>query len=230
MVTCNDSTGGMYSRGYSIANRELGERVEEAVRKTAECCDNLQGVMVNVALLGGAAGVFHHALAKLAGEEYLRKKIVVSNILFPSQRGNSIVDIYNYCLAFRGLLEHSNLNIPYDNDSLYRHCEQAGIEYPSYNELNHLIANVQSCITLSMRCSNSVLSSNLNELVTNLVCYPRINLLYPSSTPLKSSDRLYDSLLPSVDTLTQQIFEPNSRLVDMHGLENKIAVGLYYRG
>ena len=45
---------------------------------------------------------------------------------------NSIVEIYNYCLAFKALIEYSSLNIPYDNQSLYRICEQAGIDNPGY--------------------------------------------------------------------------------------------------
>jgi hypothetical protein len=63
-------------------------------------------------------------------------------------------------------------------------------------------------------------------MTTNLVCYPRINLVYPSVTPPPSAHRL----LPSVESLTRQVFDPANRLIDMHGVENKIAVGLYYRG
>jgi hypothetical protein len=67
-------------------------------------------------------------------------------------------------------------------------------------------------------------------MVTNLVCYPRINLVYPSSTPLISSDRIYDRYYIPVDQLTRNIFDPRNRLINMHGVENKIAVGLYYQG
>jgi hypothetical protein len=113
----------MYSRGYTIANRELCDQVEETFQKTLESCDNLQGVMVNTALLGGASGIFHRVLEKIMGEEFMRKKVIVSNLLFPSEHyANSIVEIYNYCLAFRALLNYSHLNIPYDNQSLYRIC------------------------------------------------------------------------------------------------------------
>ncbi len=47
---------------------------------------------------------------------------------------------------------------------------------------------MQSSITLSFR-SNGPLNSNLNELVTNLVPYPRINQTYPSYTPFMTSER-----------------------------------------
>jgi hypothetical protein len=181
-------------------------------------------------MLGGASGVFHNVLEKIFGEEYLKKKVVVSNLLFPSEGyANSIVEIYNYCLAFRGLLEHSSLNIPYDNQSLYRICEQAGIDNPGYSEINQVIASMQSSLTLSLRASGP-LSNNLNEMATNLVCYPRINLVYPSATPLLTAERTYDRYFMPVDQLTSNIFNPSNRLINMHGVESKIAVGLYYRG
>jgi hypothetical protein len=124
MVSSKMATGGLYSRGFAISSKELCSQLEETLQKSVEKCDNLQGVMVNVALLGGAAGVFHQAMGKVVGEDYLRKKVVVSSLLFPSQGfSNSIVEIYNYCLAFRGLQEYSHLNIPFDNQSLYRSCE-----------------------------------------------------------------------------------------------------------
>ncbi len=60
--------------------------------------------MVNVSLLGGASGIYHQTMSKIMGEEYLKKKIAVSNIVFPSKNySNSIVEIYNYTLAFRTL-------------------------------------------------------------------------------------------------------------------------------
>jgi hypothetical protein len=34
----------------------------------------------------------------------------------------------------------------------------------------------------------------------------------------------------SVEELTNDIFNPQSRLLDMHSVQNKIAIGLYYRG
>lgn len=61
-------------------------------------------------------------------------------------------------------------------------CEcQLGIESPSYPEVNSLIAQMNSSVTLSAR-SAGPLNANLNELLTNMVCYPRIQLVYPSLT------------------------------------------------
>lgn len=60
--------------------------------------------MVNASLLGGSSGIYHHVMSKIMGEEYLKKKIAISNVIFPSKDySNSIVAIYNYNLAFRTL-------------------------------------------------------------------------------------------------------------------------------
>ena len=72
--------------------------------------------------------------------------------------------------------------------------------------------------------SDSVLNSQLQDLTTNLVAYPRINLVYPSCSLHTKNEA------KSVDELTRDIFSPKSRLIEMHSVENKIAVGLYYRG
>jgi hypothetical protein len=62
------------------------------LQKTLDACDNLQGIIINVSMLGGASGIFHHVMSKIMGEEYLRKKIAVCSLLFPSASyGNSIV-------------------------------------------------------------------------------------------------------------------------------------------
>lgn len=67
-------------------------------------------------------------------------------------------------------------------------------------------------------------------MATNLVCYPRIKLLYPSYTPFVSWNKRYSNRLSNADQLTNDILDPKSRMLNMHGIDNKIAVGLFYRG
>ena len=68
---------------------------------------------------------------------------------------------------------------------------------------------------------------DFRELMTNTIAYPRIHFLYPSMVGFKDDnrthfDRAYD--------ITKKIIDPSSQLLNMHRLENKIAVALYYRG
>ena len=79
-----------------------------------------------------------------------------------------------------------------------------GIESPFYPEINNLVAQMESAVTLSMR-SNGPVNCNLNNLVTNLVCYPRIFMTYPSYTPFNHNERRsFNETI--VSDLTKQIF------------------------
>ena len=53
---------------------------------------------------------------KLFGENVITKKPVINNLLFPSQHtGNSVLEIYNYTLGLKNMLEYSDLAILFDN-------------------------------------------------------------------------------------------------------------------
>lgn len=58
-------------------------------------------------------------------------------------------------------MEYSNLNIPFDNESLYQMCERAGIDNPGYSEINQIIAGFQSSLTLPFRV-NGPINNNIN--------------------------------------------------------------------
>jgi tubulin alpha len=60
-------------------------------------------------------------------------------------------------------------------------------EYPSFADINKLIAQVMSSTTLSMR-SNGQLNCSLRDLQTNLNPYPAIHYVYPSYAPLMKID------------------------------------------
>jgi len=87
---------------------------------------------------------------------------------------------------------------------------------------------MESSVTLSMR-SNGPMNCNLNDLVINLNCYPRICLVYPSYTPFHHNERRSFSET-IVSDLTKQIFMASSQMLKLYDVQNKIAVSLFYRG
>ena len=81
-----------------------------------EHCDNFQGIILNHNLQGGTSGFFVHMQNRLFGENVITKKPVINNLLFPSQHtGNSVLEIYNYTLGLKNMLEYSDLAILFDN-------------------------------------------------------------------------------------------------------------------
>lgn len=90
-----------------------------------------------------------------------------------------------------------------------------------------MIAQVNSSVTLSMR-HTSILNSKLNDLLTNLICYPRIHFLYPSFVGFKQDKR--NKYCFQNDYLTKNILDVKARLVNMTKVSKKITIGLFYRG
>lgn len=86
---------------------------------------------------------------------------------------------------------------------------------------------MQSSITISQRAPG-ILNTDFRDLLTNIVCYPRIHYAYPSFVGLDSDLRA--ASIRTTDDMTRAILDPSSQLMDMRRLENKLGVALFYRG
>lgn len=70
-------------------------------------------------------------------------------------------------------MEHSDCAFMIDNEAVFDICSKnLGIERPTYSNLNRLISQVVSSLTVSLRFEGA-LNVDLNEFQTNLVPYPR---------------------------------------------------------
>jgi tubulin alpha len=89
--------------------------------------------------------------------------------IYPSpQIATAVVEPYNSVLSTHSLLEHTDVAVMLDNEAIYDICRRAlGIERPTYTNLNHLIAQVISSITASLRFDGA-LHANITEFQTNL--------------------------------------------------------------
>jgi tubulin alpha len=76
-------------------------------------------------------------------------------------------------------LEHEDITLPFDNRALYNICSQHGVENPNYANINRLIAQAASSVTAPMRFRGT-LNTDITELNTNLVPYPRTHFLLVS--------------------------------------------------
>ena len=82
-----------------------------------------------------------------------------------------------------------------DNQAIYDICKKnLQVDFPTYTNLNRLIAQIISSITASLRFEGA-LNVDLNEFQTNLVPYPRIH--YPMATyapviPVEKVHKVFD--------------------------------------
>ena len=94
----------------------------------------------------------------------------------------SVIEPYNAVLSTHSILEHNNLTILFDNEQLYKTCEdKLGIGNPKYTDVNAVIADYLSSMFAPM-CFEGTMS--LECLKTQLVPYPRIHFQIPSKVGL----------------------------------------------
>ena len=71
------------------------------------------------------------------------------------------------------MMEHSDVAFMVDNEALYDICRRnLGIERPTYTNLNRLLAQCVSSVTVSLRFDGS-LNVDMTSFQTNLVPYQR---------------------------------------------------------
>ena len=77
-----------------------------------------------------------------------------------------------------------------DNQAIYDICKKnLQVDFPTYTNLNRLIAQIISSITASLRFEGA-LNVDLNEFQTNLVPYPRIHFPLATYNPVMSADKV----------------------------------------
>ncbi|XP_062941279.1 tubulin alpha chain-like [Cynocephalus volans] len=104
-----------------------------------------------------------------------------------------------------------------------------GLQKPTYNHVNHLISQIVSSITASLRFDGA-LNVDLTEFQTNLVPYPHIHFPLATYAPVISAEKAYHEQL-TVAEITNACFEPANQMVKCDPRHGKyMACCLLYHG
>ena len=162
-------------------------------------CTNLDWVLVFNSMSGGTGtgvgSLFWESLCSMDS-----KMIRASVSIMPSENNSSLtIEPYNFTFGLHSLLEHTDYNLLFDNQSLYKICEnKLKIESPSFYDINKLICKYTSSISSSLRFNTQDSSafenpsSNLlfeswattsKQILSCLVPYPRIHFFLTSFSP-----------------------------------------------
>jgi hypothetical protein len=131
-----EGTGGNCVEGHYI-KRELQESALDLIRMTAERCDSLQGFFFVNSLNSGTGAGLNEGLASRIGIDYSKKNKIMSGIFPSNEMQTSIVENYNFTLAYMGIHEHLDMTIAIQNQQLYRICSNfLKIDSPNYSNIN----------------------------------------------------------------------------------------------
>lgn len=230
MITGKEDASNNYARGHYTVGKEMIDQVLDKVRRVADNCAGLQGFLVFHSFGGGTGSGFGALLMERLSVDYGKKSKLEFCVYPAPQNATSVVEPYNSILTTHTTLEHSDCSFMVDNEAIYDICRRnLGIERPSYENLNRLIAQVVSSITASLRFDGS-LNVDLNEFQTNLVPYPRIHFPLVAYAPVISADKASHES-NSVSEITMSCFEPNNQMVKCDPRNGKyMATCLLYRG
>lgn len=230
MIAGKEDASNNYCRGYYTVGRELIDEVVEKVRRVSENCEGLQGYMTFRSFGGGTGSGFGALLLERLRAEFPKKSQLEFCVYPAPQNGTSVVEPYNATLTTHTTIESSDCTFIVDNDAIFDICRRnLGIERPSYDNLNRLIAQVVSSVTASIRFSGS-LNVDLAEFQTGLVPYPRIHYPMVSYAPVVSAARASHEA-NTVQEMTISCFEPQSQMLKCDPRNGKyMSTCLLYRG
>ena len=110
------------------------------------------------------------------------------------------------------MLENSEVAFMVDNQAMYDLVmRNMNVEKPKFTNLNRLIAQAISSVTVSLRFEGS-LNCDLTEFQTNLVPYPRVHFPVCSYSPFISAEKAYHETMSTFE-LSSAVFEPSNMLV-----------------
>ncbi|KAF0991148.1 hypothetical protein HZS_5662 [Henneguya salminicola] len=230
LVSGIEDAANNYARGrYTIGKDQL-ENTVDSLRRLTEQCSGLQGLIVTHSFGGGTGSGFTSLLLEQFSSE-LTKKSKMEMVIYPApQVATSVLEPYNSVLCMNAGMDLFNIGFLSDNEAVYEICKKnLGIDRPNYINLNRLIAQAISCITVSLRFGG-MLNVDINEFQTNLVPFPRIHFPLISYAPITSAKKSSHEQ-NSVAELTNLCFESSSQLVKCDAKAGKyMSCCLLYRG
>ncbi|XP_071819656.1 tubulin alpha chain-like [Apostichopus japonicus] len=231
LISGKEDAANNYARGHYSIGRGYIEEVLDRLRKSVEQCTACQGFLIFQSFGGGTGSGFSSLLMERLSQDYGKKKIKHSFVVFPSPNvASAVVEPYNAVLTTHASFDHSECTFMVDNEAIYDICRRnLDIERPTFANMNRLIAQVVSSITSSLRFGGA-LNVDLSDFQTNLVPYPRIHFPLVTYAPLLSIQKAYHEQF-TISDITSGCFDPSNLMVKCDLNRGKyMACCILYRG
>jgi len=205
-VNAQSGAGNNWAKGHYTEGAELVEAVFDVVRKEVENTDCMQGFQISHSLGGGTGSGFGTLLLTKIKEEFPDRMLCTFSVVPSPKVSDTVVEPYNATLSVHQLVENADEVICIDNEALYQICfNTLKLTSPTYADLNHLVTNVMSGVSCSLRFPGQ-LNSDLRKLAVNLIPFPRLHFFMVGFAPLTAALTSKFAAI-NVPELTQQIFD-----------------------
>lgn len=173
--------GNRWGEGYVSGKRNL-ETILNMIDRELDGCDNLEGFQLLHSVSGGTGSGFGSLLLETLSDRY-NKKLIQTYSVF----GNSevVVSPYNSILTLKRLIQNSDSNIVFNNNSLMKISPMDFIDRnkdSQYDNINELISTVMSASTNTLRFPSYSYNS-LTSIMSTLIPTPDLHFITPSYTP-----------------------------------------------
>ena len=118
LISGKEDAANNFARGHYTVGKEIIDLVLDRVRKIADNCTGLQGFFCFHATGGGTGSGFASLMLERLSIDYGRKT-KLGLTMYPSpQVSSAVVEPYNAVLSSHALLEHCDVAMSLDNESL----------------------------------------------------------------------------------------------------------------
>lgn len=210
-IAGQSGAGNNWAKGHYTEGAELVDNVLDVVRKEAEACDCLQGFQIAHSLGGGTGSGMGTLLISKIREEFPDRMMCTFSVVPSPKVSDTVVEPYNATLSTHQLVENADEVMCIDNEALYDICFRTlKLNSPSYGDLNHLVSQVMSGITCSLRFPGQ-LNSDLRKLAVNLIPFPRLHFFLVGFAPL-AAQSAKNYAISNVPELVAQMFDSKNMM------------------
>jgi len=212
LINGKEDAANNFARGHMRIGGLVVDLVLDKIRKLADQCTGLQGFIMYHAFGGGTGSGLGTKLLQRLSHDY-PKKTKIEFAVYPSEQLSAcVVEPYNSVMSMHKSLEYTDVTFMVDNEAMYDVCSRnLNIEKPAFTNLNKIIAQCISTVTVSLRFDGS-LNCDLTEFQTNLVPFPRVHFPILSFAPVVSAEKAYHETISTYE-LTSAVFEPQNMLI-----------------